>query len=573
MTEAAVTNERSSNLLLPAVLLIAAVFAWVAPTLRWLEFSNGAENLNVATALEMRRGGPWLVPTLQGELRIAKPPLTAWITAAFINPRTVRDASSPDAMVRDRAFQQLAWQVRWPALLTMCLMLLAVYGLGRAVGDDTLGLISVAVCASSLMFLRYARFSTTDVELALWVTVANWCLAEAVVRKRVWFGFIGAGVALGLAMMSKGPVSLVQSVLPVVLFLFWRRLCGTAAPGCASGEEAQPRAAVPHGSWLLGLLAFFLVALPWFIYVAVEHDVIRRWMQEVTRVGARDTPASPVYVYLAIFVDVLPWIVFFFVGLIVLAQQMKRRERISEALPLFLTFVPLIVMSFFRDRQDRYMLPMIAPAAIIAARGVVEHLRSWSRWNKADTIVTALHWLVLLVLAVGVPIVGATTLLKRVDGTPWFSWIIVAPVTVTAVAFIAVSIYLHRLWRGGLILATFVVMLVLQTMFIFGYANSPDGRAEMRPLAESIATLYPDAEVYNAHPEGQRPPTDLGVYLNRTIPWVADVAKIPASDRQQIVLYRQNQNDPAPKPPADWGLVDVKRRGKDLWYAYIRERK
>jgi hypothetical protein len=116
-------------------------------------------------------------------------------------------------------------------------------------------------------------------------------------------------------------------------------------------------------------------------------------------------------------------------------------------------------------------------------------------------------------------------------------------------------------------------MLVLQTMFIFGYANSPDGRAEMRPLAESIATLYPDAEVYNAHPEGQRPPTDLGVYLNRTIPWVADVAKIPASDRQQIVLYRQNQNDPAPKPPADWGLVDVKRRGKDLWYAYIRERK
>src|SRR4051812_27193377 len=102
MTEAAALNERSSNLLLPAILLIAAVFAWIAPTLRWLEFSNGAENLNVATALEMRRGGPWLVPNLQGEPRTAKPPLTAWITATFIRPQTVRDCSSTDAITRDR---------------------------------------------------------------------------------------------------------------------------------------------------------------------------------------------------------------------------------------------------------------------------------------------------------------------------------------------------------------------------------------------------------------------------------------------------------------------------------------
>src|SRR3954466_5268101 len=102
MAEASASSDRSPNLLLPAILLIAAVFAWIAPTLRWLEFSNGAENLNVATALEMRRGGPWLLPTLQGEPRTAKPPLTAWITAAFINPQTVRDASSPDAATRDR---------------------------------------------------------------------------------------------------------------------------------------------------------------------------------------------------------------------------------------------------------------------------------------------------------------------------------------------------------------------------------------------------------------------------------------------------------------------------------------
>ena len=59
--------------------LIAALFLVViAPTLSWLEFSGGSENLVVATVLEVRRGGPWLVPTLKGEPRTTKPPLTTW---------------------------------------------------------------------------------------------------------------------------------------------------------------------------------------------------------------------------------------------------------------------------------------------------------------------------------------------------------------------------------------------------------------------------------------------------------------------------------------------------------------
>ena len=40
-------------------------FVAAAPTLSWLDFSNGSENLNVATSLEMRRTGHWLLPTLQ----------------------------------------------------------------------------------------------------------------------------------------------------------------------------------------------------------------------------------------------------------------------------------------------------------------------------------------------------------------------------------------------------------------------------------------------------------------------------------------------------------------------------
>ena len=42
---------------LAAVLVAAAFFAAVAPTLPWQEFAGGSENLVAQTVLEMRRGG------------------------------------------------------------------------------------------------------------------------------------------------------------------------------------------------------------------------------------------------------------------------------------------------------------------------------------------------------------------------------------------------------------------------------------------------------------------------------------------------------------------------------------
>jgi len=92
-------------------------FLAIAPTLTWAPFSKIVENLNIETALEIRRGGPILIPTLMSEPRVRKPPLTAWLTAAAINPLTVADMSSSDAATRESAWKNLAWQTRWPALL------------------------------------------------------------------------------------------------------------------------------------------------------------------------------------------------------------------------------------------------------------------------------------------------------------------------------------------------------------------------------------------------------------------------------------------------------------------------
>src|SRR5207253_2386256 len=136
-------------------------------------------------------------------------------------------------------------------------------------------------------------------------------------------------------------------------------------------------------------------------------NVIHRWFSEVTRIGATETPASPIFAYLGIVGYVAPWTVFLFVGLIVIARQFRSREITSDFLALFLLVIPLLVMTFAKDRQDRYTLPMIPAAAIVSSIGVREYLARWKSPNIAHRFVAALHWITLGAIAVIFPLIGA----------------------------------------------------------------------------------------------------------------------------------------------------------------------
>ena len=155
-----------------ALLIAALLFCTVAPTLTWTEFNVGVETLTVDTALEMRRDGHWLLPTLEGEPRVRKPPLAAWIAAAAIRPGTLANLSNPDAGVRLRAYGDLTFEVRWPSLLCACLALLAIYDIGQTLIDPIAGLCAAAIAGTNVLFAFHISHALTDVQLFLWTTVA-----------------------------------------------------------------------------------------------------------------------------------------------------------------------------------------------------------------------------------------------------------------------------------------------------------------------------------------------------------------------------------------------------------------
>jgi 4-amino-4-deoxy-L-arabinose transferase-like glycosyltransferase len=202
-----------------AILIAAAVFAAVAPTLRWIELTGGNENIVVETALEIRRNGTWLLPTMLGEPRIKKPPLVAWITAASMRGQTLRELDDPQRS--DAAYRDLAWQVRWTGLLAGCLTIVATFALARLILNNRLALVAAAAVGTMILFQKYMRQSTTDVHLTLWVTVANAALAYGLLRRR-WRGpTIVTAIALGIAFLCKGPVALLLTLAPAIVFWLW----------------------------------------------------------------------------------------------------------------------------------------------------------------------------------------------------------------------------------------------------------------------------------------------------------------------------------------------------------------
>lgn len=590
---------------LGAVVIAAAFFVAIAPTLAWLEFAGGSENLVVETVLEMRRGGPWFIPTLQGYPRLNKPPLTAWLTAAAARPDTVARLSTRDPDARAAAFKQLAWQVRWPTLLSACVMLGLTCVLGDVLLGRPAGLLAGIACGSSLMFLRFCRGATTDVQLALWVTAANLCLTWAVVRGRIWIGLTGAGAALGLALMSKGPVAFAQSLAPFAVYFAWRSFAReriTRGPEGRGGSPVSDPLTVPHrrgddtpapraralwGPVAVGLLVMLAVALPWPLAVFRQYPfILGSWYQEVVREGATQLGRDPWYFYLVFLPWMVPALPFFVAGLwlsvLALRPQGMANDTVGAAegkrdgpiLALFLAIVPIVIMSFFKDKPERYVLPMAPAASILAAGAAVGWFRSGRR-DSSGWVVEIAYWATLAVLAIGAPAMGL--LAPRLNlGERWMTPVLAVAVGIATFALVVAGFVIARgalrrgRWEGGAV-ATFstgaAVMLLLQYPFLRGYSRH--ATSDLKPLADAVWAKYPDATLHEYDP-GTRTRTylDLPIYAGRVSRKVRDLADLPQSDRPHVVVFFERRGGEA-DPPPPWQELAAGDGRKNRWRAYV----
>jgi len=135
--------------------------------------------------------GDWLTPHAPDELPLNKPPLTYWLIGASYKLCGANYGST-----------------RLPSVLAAMLVLAIVYWLAVHLSGKRVGLIAVAVLASSFLFLSFARMAMSDMLLTLCVTASLACFIiglsdDSSGRKAiVLIGY----VALAMGVLVKGPV-------------------------------------------------------------------------------------------------------------------------------------------------------------------------------------------------------------------------------------------------------------------------------------------------------------------------------------------------------------------------------
>jgi len=296
-------------------------------------------------AREMAEAGWWILPHLGGQVYADKPPLLFWaiILAASLGSGVTE------------------WTSRLPSAVAAVGVCLTTWAMGARLFSPHAGALAALALATSAGFFWSGRQALPDMLLTLWTTGACWALWEWVVAKRRAAAII-AGLCMGLATLTKGPVGFVLPTLALLVYLMvrrnWRALWGTEA--------------------LLGFGTFLGVALLWFLPAIMQggmayaqatllHHTLERYVSAWEH-------TAPWYFYLGAFpAEFLPWTLFLPHALIYGALRAHPRGHEGWWFALCWLVAIVAFFSLSTGKRDIYILPAFPAAALLV--GWV-----WSYW-------------------------------------------------------------------------------------------------------------------------------------------------------------------------------------------------
>lgn len=400
------------------------------------------ETRYLAVAWAMFRDGSFLVPQLGGMAYTHKPPLLFWLVAASWEVTGVH-----------------AWTARAVTVGCSLASLLLLHRLALRLGASReAALLATWVLLGTCYFALFAGAIMFDVALATCVLLALHGLCDLACGRGPWL----AGVALGLGILVKGPVMLLDVAGAAVAAPWW----------------LGARLGVARSRYWKGLVAALLlgtgIALAWAIPAALEGggDYARAIFLEQTldRIeGVEESRAHgrPWWWYLPLLpLLLLPWP-------LVLAGSWRRLPALADtaAVRLLLAWClpTLAAFSLVSGKQAHYLLPLFPGVALALAAGL----------DRGALVLRAWPWALLLaVLGAGV----ALAPLLSAGLPPWE-----ARTPAWGLMLAGAGLLLAWRWRSGatpaaVALSCLLAVLVLKLAFAFG----PVARYDIGPAAREL---------------------------------------------------------------------------------------
>lgn len=197
------------------------------------------EPFYAVTAHEMVQGNDWVTPRIFGEPQFEKPILYYWLVAAAF-----------------KVFGTTEFAGRLPSALPATLLVFLVYGFTVRMFNRRTGLLAGVVLASGLEYAIMSRLMLTDIALALFIAGTLFCYWLAVddeKNRARWL--ILHFVFGGLAMLIKGPVGLLVSLLATGLFSL----------------IAKRRHPYRGSALWIGIALYLAISVPWYAVMTVKH--------------------------------------------------------------------------------------------------------------------------------------------------------------------------------------------------------------------------------------------------------------------------------------------------------------
>jgi 4-amino-4-deoxy-L-arabinose transferase-like glycosyltransferase len=323
------------------------------------------EGRNAEVAREMAATNDYVMPRLEGLPYLDKP------IVYFAAEAACMEVLGPTELA-----------ARLPAFLFTLATAAVLFFFAKRVWGGETPWIAAIVFLSMPLTISFARTVIFDSALTFFVVCALVAFFFAIEEASSRWSIL-AWAAMGVAMITKGPVTFVL-VLFVVIPYAWKR--------------KGLRFCFP----ILGILAFAAVIAPWvwgvtrvvpeFLrYVLVTETAERMATKALKRTG------PPWYFIPYLLGGALPW------SLVALfsIRSFKRQDRAKLFLVLAIA-VPFAFFSISQSKRPQYILPLLAPLALLVA---------WL-WNEARTRATAVVLAVLGVLLVFAPLAFHRTKMK-----------------------------------------------------------------------------------------------------------------------------------------------------------------
>src|SRR6202041_1451161 len=210
--------------------------------------------------------------------------------------------------------------------------------------SDPHALLAAAILATPPLYALMAQVLTTDMTLTALVTIATFSLYLHWQEGGRWCWI--AYVAMGLAVMTKGPVG---AALPILSMLIWLAL------------NRELRGAIARFRALPGLLLTILIAAPWFIAMTIREPGFADFYfigEHLRRAFETDYSHSEAfYFYLPVIaVGLLPW------SLLVPFLTWRTASRNpARSFCLVAATVTIVAFSCANAKLIPYILPAVPP--------------------------------------------------------------------------------------------------------------------------------------------------------------------------------------------------------------------